>query len=216
MRFRVPAAIAALLLAYPVAGLMGGIIPANRAWTEPERGIPLYVESNGIHVGIVLPKVAAGVDLRGEFPARDLRDPRFGAYDHLSVGWGERDFYLGTPTWADLKLSTVLAAAAGSTRTLLHVDHVPAPRPDGAIRRVIVRPHEYRRLVAYIRASRRPGGEHLPGYYRYDAFYDAYGRYSAAHTCNGWVGDALRFAGIRTGAWTPFPQGVQRWYRLHQ
>jgi uncharacterized protein (TIGR02117 family) len=210
------AATAALLLAYPTAGVVGGLIPSNPAWTAPERGVTHYVESNGIHVGIVMPKVAAGVDWRGVFPASDLRDPRYARFDHVSIGWGERDFYVGTPTWSDLKLSTVVAAATGSTRTLVHVDHVPRPAPDGEIRRLVVRPAEYRRLAAYVRASMVPGGEQVRGYYRYDAFYAARGRYSAVHTCNAWIGDALRFAGVRVGAWTPFPHAVLRWFPSHR
>lgn len=205
-------AIVAILLAYPIAGLIGGVIPSNTAWTPPEQGVTIYVESNGIHVGIVMPKVAAGVDWRPVFPARDLADPRFGAFDHVSVGWGERDFYIGTPTWADLKASTVVAAALGSTRTLIHVDHIGRPEPDGEARRIVVRPAEYRGLAAYIRASIVEGGVRHRGYYRFDAFYAARGRYSAIHTCNAWVGDALRYAGIRIGAWTPFPITVTRWF----
>lgn len=202
----------AVLLGYPVGGALGGMVPSNRGWTPPDQGITLYIESNGVHTGIVMPKVAAGVDWRPFFAARDLRDPRFAAYDHVSLGWGDRDFYLETPTWADLRLSTVIAAATGSERTLLHVDHVPRPTPDGEVRQLVVRPAEYRRLAAYVRASLVTDGERRPGYYRYDAFYEARGRYSALRTCNSWVGDALRFAGVRVGAWTPFSVTVMRWF----
>ncbi|MEJ8631383.1 DUF2459 domain-containing protein [Sphingomonas sp. I4] len=37
------------------------------------------------------------------------------------------------------------------------------------------------------------------------------GRYSAAHTCNNWTGNALAAAGVRMGWWTPFPWTVMRW-----
>lgn len=205
----------AAVLAYPVAGLVGGVLPTNAGWEPPAAGITVYIESNGVHTGIIMPKLAAGVDWRPVFPARDLRDPRYAAYDHVSVGWGDRDFYLHTPTWSDLKLSTLVAAAMGSDRTLLHVDHVPRPAPDGEVRRLIVRPAEYRRLAAYVRASLVPDGERQPGYYDYDAFYGARGRYSALWTCNNWVGEALRGAGARIGAWTPFPFTVMWWFPRH-
>ncbi|WBH15506.1 TIGR02117 family protein [Sphingomonas radiodurans] len=210
--FVIAASVTGGVLAYPVAGVVGGLIPSNAGWAPPERGITIYIESNGIHTGIVMPKLAAGVDWREDFPARDLVDPRYGALDHLSIGWGERNFYIGTPTWADLKPSVVLGAAVGSDETMVHVDHVPRPAPDGEVRRLVVRPAEYRRLAAYVRASLVPGGERHPGYFRYDVFYAAHGRYSAIHTCNAWVGNALRFAGIRVGAWTPFPGAVMRWF----
>ena len=204
---------AVIILGYPAAGFIGGAIPTNADWSSPHtNGVTLYVESNSVHTGIIMPKVAAGVDWRGVFPGHDLADPRYARHDHISVGWGERDFYLRTPTWADLSLSTVLDAAIGSDRTLLHVDHVPTPARNPALRRLVVTPAEYRRLAAYVRASLVPGGERHRGYYRYDAFYRAYGRYSAVHTCNAWIGDALRFAGIRVGAWTPFPVTVMWWF----
>ncbi|WP_334655107.1 TIGR02117 family protein [Sphingomonas panaciterrae] len=208
-------AVVLALVAYPLAGMVGGVLPANREWVAPAQGITLYVESNGIHTGIIMPKLAAGVDWRPYFPARDLRDPRFAAYDHVSVGWGEHDFYLETPTWADLRPGVVVAAAIGSNRTLVHVDHLPAPSPTGEAHRLVVTPAQYRRLAAFIQASLVPGGAHYPGYFGNDAFYEARGRYDAIHTCNAWVGEALRFAGVRVGRWTPFPATVMWWFPRH-
>ena len=67
-------------------------------------------------------------------------------------------------------------------------------------------------LVAYIAATFATGGSALPGYAANDAFYPGTGRYDAIHTCNAWTGDALRHAGVRIGAWTPFPITVMRWF----
>lgn len=209
---RIAAAIALLLGIYPAAGLVGRVIPANAGWRPPAAGVTIWVESNGIHTGIVVPKVAAGVDWRGVFPAADLADPRYGGWSHLVIGWGEKNFYLGTPTWSDVKPGTVLAAAIGSDATLVHVDHVPPPTPSGDERRLVLRPEEYRRLAAFIRATLVPGGRRYRGYDAYDAFYQARGRYSAIHTCNAWTGDALRHAGVRVGVWTPFPATVLGWF----
>ncbi|RXD05406.1 TIGR02117 family protein [Sphingomonas sp. UV9] len=205
-------AIAGLVASYAIAGLIGGAIPSNAGWRAPSTGVHIFVESNGVHTGIIVPKVAAGVDWRGVARPEDLSDPRFAGYDHVSFGWGEKTFYLETPTWAEVKLRTVLGAAFGSTRTLMHVDHLPMPRAGDGAREIVVTPAQYRRLAAYIRASFRDGGSRYRGYAGYDAFYDAYGRYSAIHTCNSWTGDALRFAGVRVGWWTPFPVTVTAWF----
>ncbi|PZO72030.1 MAG: TIGR02117 family protein [Sphingomonas taxi] len=206
------ATVLGLVASYAVAGLVGGSIPSNRDWRAPAEGVHIFVESNGVHTGIIVPKVAAGVDWRGVARAEDLRDPRYGAFDHVSFGWGEKAFYLETPTWADVKLRTVVGAAFGSTRTLMHVDHLPRPRAQDGAREIVVTPAQYRRLAAYIRASFRDGGARYRGYAGYDAFYEANGRYDAVRTCNGWTGDALRFAGVRVGAWTPFPVTVMGWF----
>lgn len=202
---RIAAALAALLIAYGLAGLIGGALPAHPDWRPPADGVEIFVESNGVHTGLVLPKRAAGVDWRDIFPPGHLADPRFGGWDHLAIGWGERTFYLETPHWADVRPATVLAAALGSRRTLLHVEHVPRPIADANIRRIMLRPDEYRRLAAFIRAALAPGAAHYPGYGRDDVFYESNGHYSALRTCNAWTGDALRQAGIRVGRWTPFP-----------
>lgn len=197
---------------YAVAGLVGGALPANAGWTPPERGVRIFVESNGIHVGIVVPKVAAGVDWRGRAPGADLRDPRYAGYDHLAIGWGERAFFLDTATWADVRPGTVLHAARGSDATLMHVEHVPAPRPGGDVRAIVLRPDEYRRLSARILDGFAPTATAYRGYAANDVFYAARGHYDAVHTCNAWVGDALRRAGVRIGRWTPFPVTVLGWF----
>lgn len=205
---------------YGAAGMAGGAIPSNVGWTAPPSGVRIYVESNGIHTGLVLPVAAEGVDWRDLLRPEDLRDPRYAGYSHVSIGWGERIFYLETPTWADVRLKTVAAAAIGSDRTVMHVDHVPEPRVDtdgeGDIRSITLRPEEYRRLADFIRASFRSEGGQRPahhyGYADYDAFYDANGHYNAIETCNSWTGDALRHAGVRIGVWTPFPVTVLGWF----
>lgn len=203
---------AALALGYLAAGTIAGMLPANPAWHPPARGITIWVETNGIHTGLVLPKRAAGIDWRPMLPARDLADPRYAGHDHAAFGWGERAFYVETPTWADVRPAIVIAAALGSSRTLLHVDHLPRPAAAADSRPLVLRPREYRRLVAFLMATRARSGAPVRGYGGRDVFYPAHGRYSAIHTCNAWTGDALRFAGVRIGRWTPFPWSVMRWF----
>lgn len=209
------AAMAVLLLGYGGAGWIGGLVPANGGWQEPAQGIRIYVEDNGIHTGIVVPVRAAGVDWSELVRGEDLKDPRFAAHGWRSFGWGDRDFYLNTPTWADLRPERVVTAAIGSGATLVHVDFIPEPAEGPNVRAIVLRPEEYRRLAAFIRASFRAGPDgraaRYPGYGNYDAFYDATGSYSAIRTCNSWTGEAFRAAGVKMGIWTPFPVNVMRW-----
>ncbi len=219
---RVAAGTGAIIYAYAAAGLVGGSLPAHAGWRPPARGVTVYLEDNGIHTDLVLPKQVAGMgpdtDLHALAPARDLADPRFAGHRWLAVGWGEAAFFLDTPTWTDVRPGTVLRAAIGSDRTLVHVEHVaePSPAADGSVRKLVLRPEEYRRLVRFVRASVRPGGRVHRGYDRYDAFYEATGRYDALDTCNAWTGRALRAAGVRVGRWTPFPVTVMGWFPVGQ
>jgi uncharacterized protein (TIGR02117 family) len=203
-----------LLLAsvYAAAGLAGSAVPANAGVAQPAEGVRIYVESNGVHTGLVMPVSAAGVDWRADFPASDIGDPRYAALGWVTVGWGDRAFYVETPTWADVRPLTVLRAAIGSRRTVLHVEHTNEPPAGPDDRAIILTPDQYRRLAAYVRTSRGPGGKVAAGYGGYDVFYDGTGTYSAIDTCNEWTGRALREAGVRVGAWTPFPVGVMGWF----
>ena len=209
------AAIALILFGYFGLGLMLGALPRTTA-PLPAAGadaVTIFVESSAIHTAIIVPKQATGVDWRDWAPGQDLRDPRYAGHDHIAIGWGEARFFLDTPTWRDLHPATVLAAAIGSDRTLIHIDHIPAPtRLDDDVRRIVLTPDQYRRLSAYIRVSVVPGGGRYPGYFDYDAFYEARGHYDAMRTCNAWVGDALRRAGVRVGMWTPFAVTVVGWF----
>jgi hypothetical protein len=54
-------ALVAPLLLYIAAGLIGGAVPVNAGWRPPAQGVRIFVESNGVHTGIVVPKVAAGI-----------------------------------------------------------------------------------------------------------------------------------------------------------
>ncbi|UUL84321.1 TIGR02117 family protein [Sphingomonas qomolangmaensis] len=210
-------AVAALLLVlavigygYWMAGLVGGAIPANAAWREPAQGIEVFVEDNGVHTGIAFPKAMLEGALDGLVAPGDIGDPRFAAHEWLVVGWGDRAFYLETPSWADVRPATVAAALIGSDRTVLHVEHIAQPRGGPQVKAVRLRPEEFARLVAFVRASFAEG-QAVRGYAAYDAFYPANGHYNAVHTCNDWTGAAFRAAGVRMGAWTPFSRTVMWW-----
>ncbi|RJF91482.1 TIGR02117 family protein [Sphingomonas cavernae] len=206
-------AILAVPLAYGAAGYVSGFIPVNDNWREAKQGVTIYVETNGVHTSLILPIAAEGIDWRGLVSPNDLADPRY-AGDHYGFGWGERRFYLNTPTWADLDARTVIRATIGSDETLVHVDHVVRPFPDRWRRPLRLSSDEYRRLSAYIRASFAPGRpKPIPGYTPSDIFYEGRGHYDAITTCNEWTGAALRATGVRVGAWTPFESGVMRWFR---
>jgi len=207
------ALLVAIPLTYLLAALAGGLIPANSGWTEPSEGVRIFVETNGVHTWIVVPTVTPYMDWRPLAPAADIRDPSQGG-NYLAIGYGNRDFYLNTPAWKDLTVGRALGAAFGNGSTLLHVDHETDPQPSDFERPVMLRPEEYRRLVAVIAARFRRDavGKTMPlrgrGYGASDIFYEAYGTYNALYTCNSWSGAMLRQAGVRTGIWTPLSQSV--------
>jgi uncharacterized protein (TIGR02117 family) len=211
---RIALGIVAIPTAYVAAAVLLGLVPANVAWHPPDQGITIYVRTNGVHTGILMPARNRYMDWRPYAPGADLADPRWGNANYVAIGYGNRDFYLNTPTWADLSVRTAALALLGRGSSLLHVEHVHDPEPDAWQRPIKLRPAEYRRLVAFIRPRfrRDAAGHTIPlvgrGYGPNDMFYEANGGYSFILTCNEWTGRALRAAGVRTGLWTPLSQGV--------
>ena len=199
-----------LVAAYLLAALIGGAIPVNRGWQQSRDGVRIYVIDNGVHTDLVLPKVAAGVDWRELARPGDLANPAQAAQPYLAFGWGDRDFYLNTPSWSQVSPVRVGKAFMGLGTTVLHVVHIPQPRPGESVRELMLSPEEYHRLVAFIRGTFAEGAS-VHGYGGNDAFYPAKGGYSAFGTCNQWTGNGLRAAGVRMGMWTPFPFSVMRW-----
>ena len=200
---------------YLLAALVGSLIPVNRDWTEPRDGITIYIADNGVHADLIMPVSAAGLDWAPLVPRSDVAAPPPGAR-WIAFGAGERHVYLDTPTWSDITPRTAWAGFAGGAR-VIHVDYVADPTYSA--RELRVTPEQYRRLWTAVRASfaldsaGRPTRIDHPGYGPDDAFYLGVGRASIVNTCNVWVGDQLRLAGVRTSLWSPFSQGLEWRYR---
>ena len=209
---------AALLLALPLlyGAVAGGLMlwpPSSHLTGEPAE-VEAYVVSNGVHIDLVLPMQAAGVDWGPLFPPGDARaaPPQV---DLVAIGWGDREFYLHTPTWSDLTVPRAWRALAGQHPAALHVSWLQrAHLPPRQTWRLPLTAAQYQRLAQHIRQSlpegqaRRIAGAH---YAANDAFYEATGRYHLLRTCNEWAAEGLRAAGVPVPAWAPFDVHV-RWH----
>jgi uncharacterized protein (TIGR02117 family) len=212
---RVLTALFALPALYLTAALIGSLVPVNRGWREPERGITVYIADNGIHADLVMPVKAQGLDWSAFIPAGDMASAQ-PSERWIAVGSGEERVYLNTPTWWDVTPRTIVSALAGGNR-VMHVEYVPSP--DYAVRQIRLRPAEHRRLWAAVRADfaldskGRPERLEHPGYGCCDAFYRGLGKENALRTCNSWVARWLRLAGIETSLWSPLVDGLTWRYR---
>lgn len=191
-----------------------GLVPVNTGHVQPATGVAIWVLHRGVHVDFALP-------LRNEIHDW-TSDISFSHFDELPsdpsyviVGWGDRGFYLETPQWSDLRVSTALRALSYTGRTAVHVGLMPLPATNEHQRRIVLRPEQYRDLVAYVRGSfaRDEEGrvQPIPGvHYHMDAFYEGVGAYGLFHTCNTWVNEGLRRIGVRTALWAVFGASVMR------
>ncbi len=201
------ATLAAIL--YGVAVWVLGWIPVNAGYKQAARGVAVVVVSNGIHTDFYLPARHPAKDWTRFAPLEDTaRGPREAPY--VLVGWGDRGFYLDTPTWDDLSVSTTLAAVFLPTPSVMHLYyHYYLPPPGEACVHLWLRDEEYAQLVAYLEAGFRRGDDGAPillqgrGYTPGDVFYEGVGSYHLFYTCNNWASGALAAAGVRQPWWSP-------------
>jgi uncharacterized protein (TIGR02117 family) len=200
---------------YFAAALIGGLIPANPGWREPKEGISIFVETNGVHVSLILPISSRGADLAGVIRPEHLANRAlYGT--HAMIGWGHGRVYRSAQAWKDVKSGDIGSAVVGSDDTTLHIYHLIDPQPNSNRKQFRVSEAQYHLIVKNVRATFRlaKDGQSTahPAYGPNNLFYDSNGRYSAINTCNEWTAGVLRRAGVQIGAWTPMPGGVMRWF----
>jgi uncharacterized protein (TIGR02117 family) len=193
--------------------LLVGLIPVNNDFEPSPEGIEILVISSAIHADIVMPIETDGVNWRERFPAACFRGDTSEA-THVAIGWGDKGFFLETPTWGDLKASTTAHALLWPSDSCMHVRLTKAEYLSEDARAVRISPEQYQRLVRYITATFQQNGDGsfvpITGYHygRNDAFFDAHGTYHGLNTCNSWAGRGLQAAGVRTPWLTPLPKTV--------
>lgn len=203
-------------IAVYAATLLAGLIPVNNGFRPDPDGVEILVMSSAVHADIVVPIRNAQRDWSSDFP-QELFSGDTGGATHIAFGWGDRGFFLETPTWADMKLTTALHALFWPSRTCMQVTRTSLGRwlPFGQTIRIS--PDQYKRLIAFIDAGfqRDGAGRLVPitgrSYGPDDAFFEATGSYHCFNTCNSWVGRALKSAGVRVGWSTPLPKTVFIW-----
>jgi uncharacterized protein (TIGR02117 family) len=191
-------------------------VPAVEA---DDKKIAIYIKTNGVHTDIVVPTKNEWKDWSEEIKfAHTLAKDT--AFQYLGMGWGDKGFYLETPTWAELKPSVAFKAATGLSTAAVHATYYYEMQEDSSSRKILVTPLQYRKLVAYITNSflKDISGKviHIKtnaNYGETDAFYDAIGSYHMFHTCNTWANNALKACGQKASLWTPFDTGIFYHYR---
>src|SRR5688500_17482005 len=113
-------------------------------------GIAVYACDNGVHTDLVLPAAAEGAYWR-----TDLRSPGpayAAGLTHVSFGWGSKDFYINTPTWAGVEPMTALKALLWD-ETVLHAEYRAEPQTGEQCGVWVVGTEDYRRIVSFVRAT---------------------------------------------------------------
>ncbi|WP_310393939.1 TIGR02117 family protein [Hymenobacter sp.] len=201
---------------YVASAFVFSRIPVAKTQPQAAPDVPVFLHSNGVHTDIVVPIKTDQLDWSQQLPFSNIPSGDT-TMRYIAFGWGDKGFYLDTPTWAELKFSTAFVAAFWLGSSAVHATYLHGLTPGPDTVPLHLSRAEYARLIAYIQNSFRYDAagrvQHIKGhsYGPDDAFYEARRVYSFLYTCNTWTNNALKASGQRACLWTPSDKGI-----LHQ
>ena len=178
--------------------------------------IQIFLMKSGVHTDFILPVCNSIKDWRQEFPLANtgFKDS---SSTLISIGWGDKTFYMNTPTWADLSLQTALTVPFGIGPSAIHATYYQQLLDDRPTVRLLLTTKHYQKLVRYIENTLQHNSKGRTKYIKAtmpgvvtgnDAYYAAKGRYSVFFTCNTWVNSGLISCQQKACYWTAFAGGI--------
>ncbi|MCQ9638787.1 TIGR02117 family protein [Chryseobacterium sp. WG14] len=208
-----------IVIIYVLLGLLIPFIPVSAKDDGEKKDIPIYIYTNGVHTDIVMPVKNDLQDWSLKIPFANLKSKKTD-YNYIGIGWGDKGFYLDTPTWADLKFSTAVKAAFWLSDSAMHCTYYTTMKEGDDCKMIMISRSQYEKLVRFVedKFDRDQNGNFIliptnAVYGDNDAFYDAKGTYSFLYTCNTWTNDALKVAGQKAALWTPSDFGIFQHYK---
>jgi uncharacterized protein (TIGR02117 family) len=159
----------------------------------------IFVVHNNWHAALVVRKADLSQSL---VPEQD----HFPEAEYLEISWGDRDYFPAI----EESVGLALRAAFWSRGSVLHVvgfrgtieDHFT----EGEIIKLALSQESFRRLsefvsASFLRAEPFMPAQSQPGLVARGRFYPASGRFSILRTCNTWIAEALKSAGLGISPW---------------
>ena len=205
-----------------IYALLGYLLPFIEISAKDDgeiKEIPIYIYTNGVHTDIVMPVKNDIQDWSAKVPFSDTKSKKTD-YHFIGIGWGDKGFYLDTPTWADLKFSTAFKAAFWLSESAMHCSYYQKMTEAEDCKKIMISKNQYKKLVNFVDAKfdKDSNGSYqfIPTKAVYgdnDAFYDAKGKYSFLNTCNTWANNALKASSQKAAFWTPSDYGIFLHYK---
>jgi hypothetical protein len=106
------------LVIYFLAAVVLSAIPVNN---KPMGGgdITIFLLTNGTHSDLAVPVAHPVKDWRNEIRFEHTKS-KDTSYQYIAFGWGDKAFYLETPSWSDLKFKTAFNAVFGLGPSAIH------------------------------------------------------------------------------------------------
>ncbi|KAM3115940.1 TIGR02117 family protein [Phormidesmis sp. 146-33] len=188
---------------------------ASQTCDSPYR---IYVEGDQMHVNLILPVRNQTNDWNQFLPIQKIGRDSQENYRYLKFGWGDRDFYMNTPNWSEVRITNVLRALfmPGNPTAMYVQGFTDLPQEKGVeIKCVGVSQQDYSQMVDFIQNSFERDANGAPiriqdGGNETSGFYEGTGHYSALKTCNTWAANGLRAANINTPLWSGLASSVMR------
>ncbi len=200
------------LLVYILCSIGLSKITVNKSIIQkPE--IEIYIKTNGVHTDIVVPIYNEIKDWRNDIKFSHTKS-KDSIMKFIGIGWGDKGFYLDTPKWSDLKVSTAFYAATGLSTTAMHTTFYKTLEVNENCKKIQISKENYKKLVVYITQSFQRNTQNktinIPNnfYGQNDSFYEANGKYSILKTCNTWANGALKQSDQKAAFWTPYDGGI--------
>ena len=178
---------------YVILGLLIPCIPVRAEKTNDAKTIELYILTNGVHTDLVVPVKSKYIDWSSKLPFKNTKGQKTD-FDYISFGWGDKGFYLDTPTWAELKFSTAFKAAFWLSDSAMHCTYYKQMKVGDDCKKMMLTEKQYQQLIHFIdsKFDKDASGKYIliktdAVYGNDDAFYDAKGSYNFTYTCNTWA-----------------------------
>jgi uncharacterized protein (TIGR02117 family) len=165
----------------------------------------VYLSSNGVHIDLIIPVERLEEDLLEQMQLMD------GA-KYVAIGWGDRGFYLNTPSWEDLQYSTVAKALLWWSPSVMHVSYYRGTSSNWTKVPICQEQIDLMsdQFAKSFKTNKDGTFQKIEGYAygQNDYFFEAKGSYHLFRTCNVWTGQVLKKGNIKTSLWSPFTWGI--------
>ncbi len=163
-------------------------------YRERESRRSIWIAHDGWHAAVIMRK--------GDIPTAQLPELRdFPEAEFLEISWGDADYFPAQHAGVSLTLK----AAFWSSGSVIHIrgftGSIAETYPDAEILEIALSEDGLNRLIEFIsddmaRMSPATPAQASPGLFPNSRFYPARSKFSALRTCNTWIAEGLRGAGL--------------------
>ncbi len=104
----------------------------------------IYILTNGVHTDIVMPTKSEQIYWNKKIHYKNTIAAD-STYQYITMGWGDKGFYLETPEWSDLKASVAFKAALGLSTTVIHATYYKTMKTGKDCKSILISKEQYQR-----------------------------------------------------------------------